>query len=206
MLALLASAAVSGLLARPLARLAEATTGLPERLPSGAAGRGRAAGSPRSTRWGATSGAWRAALEERFQELTSTGAALGERSEQLAAANRELQSEVAERRRAEWALRLLAEAGSALAASLEPQTTLERIARGCVPGLADWALASLGAGGAPPQLAVAHRTGEQEARLRELAAATPPLVDGDGLDEPLLLADPLDATIAGGDGIGRPGA
>ncbi|HET9767697.1 MAG TPA: sensor histidine kinase, partial [Thermoanaerobaculia bacterium] len=200
-LALLASAAVSGLLSRSLARLAEATTGLPERLQSGAL-----PAWPRSRVAEVDSLArnfrrMAGALEERFQELTTTSAALGERSVELAAANRELESEVSERRRAEWALRLLAEAGSALAASLEPQRVLERIARGCVPGLADWSLASLAGGGAPQRLAVAHRTGEQEARLRELAEASPLFADGDGLDEPVLLADPLDWTASRGDGI-----
>ncbi len=207
LLALLASAAVSGLLARPLARLAEATTGLPERLASGelpAWPRSRVAevdSLARNFRRTAR------ALEERFHELTTTSAALSERSTELAALNRDLQLEVAERRRAEWALRLLAEAGSALASSLEPQTTLERIARGSVPGLADWSLALLDVPNAPPRLAVAHRTVEEERRLREIAAAgggeAPLLVDAATLDQPLLLDDPRDWTANRGDRLGE---
>ena len=202
-LALLASAAAAGLLARPLARLAEATTDLPERLASG-----ELPAWPRSRVSEVDSLArnfkrMASALEERFHELTSTGEALGERSAELAAANRELQSEVGERRRAEWALRLLAESGSALAASLEPQTTLERIARGCVPGLADWTVVALGTASSTPRLAVAHREPEIEARLLERSrAATPLFFDADRLDRPLLLGDPLDWTATGGDRLG----
>ncbi|HXT49585.1 MAG TPA: ATP-binding protein, partial [Thermoanaerobaculia bacterium] len=202
LLSLLASAAVSGLLARSLARLAAATTGLPERLASGeppAWPRSRVAevdSLARNFRRMAV------ALEDRFQELTSTGAALADRSVELAAANRELESEVAERRRAEWALRLLAESGSALASSLEPQPTLDRIARGCIPGLADWSVALLDRGGVP-LLSVAHRVEADEARLRELATAAGPLVvDGDSLEQPLLLTEPLGSTVAGGAGLG----
>jgi signal transduction histidine kinase len=205
-LALLASAALSGLLARPLARLAEATTGLPERLASGELPvwpRSRVAevdSLARNFRRTAR------ALEERFQELTTTSAALSQRSVELAALNRDLQSEVAERRRAEWALRLLAEAGSALASSLEPQTTLERIARGSVPGLADWSLALLDVPHAPPRMAMAHRVTEDERRLRELAAAggdAPLLAAGEALAEPLLLDDPRDWTGGRGDRLGE---
>ena len=132
-LALLGSAAASSLLARPLARLAEATTGLPERLASGelpAWPRSRVTEVDSLARnFRRTAGA----LEERFHELTSTSKALRERSVELAAANRELQSEVGERRRAEWALRLLAESGSALAASRTADDARARCPRLC-PG------------------------------------------------------------------------
>jgi signal transduction histidine kinase len=199
-LALVVSATMASLLARSLARLTEATTGLPERLASGelpAWPRSRVAEVDSLSR---NFRRMAAALEERFHELTSAGAALGERSHELAAANRELQSEVGERRRAEWALRLLAEAGSALAASLEPQTTLDRVARGCVPAIADWAVAVLDAGGGPARVAAAHREADAESRLAALAAdATPLMADGDNLDHPVLLADSAEWAAPRGD-------
>jgi signal transduction histidine kinase len=203
LLALLASALVSSLLARPLARLATATTDLPERLASGelpAWPRSRVAEVDSLAR---NFRRMAGALEERFHELTSAGRALAERSAEVAATNRELQTEIAERRRAEWALRLLAEAGSALSATLETQATLDRVARGCVPALADWAVVALGTGSAPPRVSCAHREPVAERRLLELApAATPLLVDSDALDRSLSLTNPLDWTATRGDRLG----
>ena len=46
--------------------------------------------------------------------------------------------DITERKRAEEAQRFLADAGAVLAASLDPDATLERIARLAVPALADW--------------------------------------------------------------------
>jgi signal transduction histidine kinase/CheY-like chemotaxis protein len=198
LLALLFGAAVSAWLARPLAKLAEATTGLPERLESG-----ELPAWPRSrvVEFDSLSRNFRStaqALEARFLEVMTASSALAERSA-------ELESEVAERRRAESALRLLAEAGAALASSLEPRATLERIARSCVPGLANWAVVELAAEGeSEHRIAVAHEKPDAEQQLRSLAeqAAGPLMLDGEKLEEPLQLGDPLDWTITRNDALG----
>ncbi|HEV8632406.1 MAG TPA: ATP-binding protein [Thermoanaerobaculia bacterium] len=202
-LALLLAATLASWLSRSLARLAEATTDLPERLTSGELPPWPHSRVAEVDSLARNFRRMAAALEERFQELTSTGSALRERSAQLAAANREMQSEVAERRRAEWALRLLAEAGSALAGSLEPQPTLERVVHGCVPALADWAVVVLDEGRPPGgRLAAAHRDAAAEPQLRALASSSLPLLTApEAIDQPVLLGDPLDWTEMHGDGL-----
>lgn len=61
-----------------------------------------------------------------------------ERTAQLEAANRELEAEIATRKRTELAQRILAEAGSMLSASVDYSTRLTKIAQMAVPQLADW--------------------------------------------------------------------
>jgi signal transduction histidine kinase/ActR/RegA family two-component response regulator len=206
LLALVLGAAVAAGLSRPLSRLAEASTDLPGRL---AAGELRPWPRSRVAEFDSLVRNFRSmarALEARFQELTGARDALAQRSAELAAANRDLRSEVAERARAEAALRLLAEAGSALAASLDPGTTLERTARCCVPGLADWAVVSLdGAEPGERRYAICHRDDAVETRLREVAeeSSGAVLLAGSLLEEPLLLGDPLDWTMTSGDALGR---
>jgi serine phosphatase RsbU (regulator of sigma subunit)/PAS domain-containing protein len=69
-----------------------------------------------------------------------------------------LTADVTERRRREDALTFLAEAGDALAGSLDPLETLDEIARLAVPRLADWCAVQLAsdARGAFENVAVAH--------------------------------------------------
>ena len=203
-LALLIGGALAAGLARPLGKLATATTDLPERLASG-----ELPAWPRSRVSEVDSLArnfrsMAGALEARFQELTGTSAELSRRSAELAEANRELEGEVAERRRAESALRLLAEAGSALAGSLDPAATLERTAGCCVPALADWAVVAVSGGDGETRYAVAHKEPEAERRLRGVAARTPGtlLEGGDALEEPQVVTDPLDWTAARTDVLG----
>ncbi|MEX1258243.1 MAG: ATP-binding protein [Gemmatimonadota bacterium] len=71
--------------------------------------------------------------------------------------------------RAERAQRLLADAGRALASSLEPDTVLGIAARVAVPGFADWSWISLSDPGPDRRAAdVFHRGNGEEARLRLL--------------------------------------
>ena len=203
-LALLLGGALAAGLARPLGKLASATTDLPARLASGelpAWPRSRVAEVDSLAR---NFRSMAGALEARFQELTGTSAVLAQRSAELVDANRELEGEVAERRRAESALRVLAEAGSALAGSLDPGATLERTARICVPTLADWAVVALSLAGGETRYAVAHRESDAERRLGALAARLPgPLLEGgDALEEPQVVTDPLDWTVARTDVLG----
>jgi len=67
-------------------------------------------------------------LEQRVRERTAG----------LAKANQNLRAEIAERERAEQALRFLAEASSMLAESLEYEDRLAKIARLAIPMLGDW--------------------------------------------------------------------
>jgi PAS domain S-box-containing protein len=87
-----------------------------------------------------------------------------------------LTADVTERRRREDALTFLAEAGDALAGSLDPVQTLEEIARLAVPRLADWcgvALASDDRGG-HENVAVAHVDPAKVQWARELQQRYPP--------------------------------
>jgi len=87
-----------------------------------------------------------------------------------------LTADVTERRRREDALTFLAEAGDALAGSLDPIRTLEEIARLAVPRLADWcgvALASDERGGYD-NVAVAHVDPAKVRWARELQERYPP--------------------------------
>ncbi|HZE03631.1 MAG TPA: GAF domain-containing protein, partial [Solirubrobacteraceae bacterium] len=83
--------------------------------------------------------------------------------------------DVTEPKRAELAERLLAEAGRALASSLDYEETLQRVARLAVPGLADWCgVAMRGAGDELRQVAVAHADPGKVALAQEWAARYPP--------------------------------
>ncbi|MBW3633713.1 MAG: PAS domain-containing protein [Chloroflexi bacterium] len=77
-------------------------------------------------------------------------------------------------KRAEAAQRFLAEAGEALAASLDVEATLTNIARLAVPRLADWCVVHLVRDdGSVSQLAVAHVDPERVAWARRLQEHSP---------------------------------
>ena len=84
-------------------------------------------------------------------------------------------TDVTARRRAEAALRLLDEAGRALASSLDYEETLQRVAWLAVPALADWCVVDLlEEGGVVSRVALAHADPEHAelaARLREFSAS-----------------------------------
>ena len=87
-----------------------------------------------------------------------------------------LTAEVTERRRREDALSFLAEAGDALAGSLDPMETLNEVAQLAVPRLADWCVVQLapGVGGSFETVAVAHVDPEKVRWAEELQARYPP--------------------------------
>jgi PAS domain S-box-containing protein len=140
----------------------------------------------------------RAALEERLrgaiargEELTAEYRALGPDGGERWLATRArpmpdadgriaalagLTADVTERRRREDALTFLAEAGDALAGSLDPIRTLEEIARLAVPRLADWCAVALASDerGGHQNVAVAHVEPEKVAWARELQERYPP--------------------------------
>lgn len=79
-----------------------------------------------------------------------------------------ISTNISERKRREASLRLLADAGAVLAASLDFETTLANVAKMAVPGLADWCSVSLLQDGELRQLAVFHVDPVQERILNEL--------------------------------------
>jgi PAS domain S-box-containing protein len=85
-------------------------------------------------------------------------------------------TDVTARRRAEAALRLLDEAGRALASSLDYEETLQRVVWLAVPALADWCLVDLlDEGGIARRVAVAHadpKHAELAARLLEISPSS----------------------------------
>ena len=81
--------------------------------------------------------------------------------------------DVGERRRLEAAERVLLAAGTALAASLDPEATLRALADLAVPGLADWCVVHLAEGGGLRRVAVAHADPAQAALAEELQARYP---------------------------------
>jgi PAS domain S-box-containing protein len=84
-------------------------------------------------------------------------------------------SDVTERRRAEEAQRFLAEAGEALAASLDPDVTLKRVAQLAVPTLADWCAADVILDdGSVRRVAVVHRDPAKVELARQLRHRYPP--------------------------------
>lgn len=84
-------------------------------------------------------------------------------------------TDVTEQQEAQERQRLLAEASSALAASLDYDATLRRVARLAVPTLADWcALDLLGEDGRIRRVAVAHPDPAKERIARELERRFPP--------------------------------
>ena len=96
-------------------------------------------------------------------------------------------TEVTDRKRAEDALRFLAEASGLLTSSLDYVATLEHLARLAVPTLAEWCVVDVTEGDAPPRrLAVAHANAASETRLRAWIDAVP--LD---LNRPLPIANVL---------------
>jgi hypothetical protein len=76
-------------------------------------------------------------------------------------------------------VRFLAEAGEALAASLEWEETLVRVARLAVPALADWCIVDVldEDGVTIKQVAVSAADPEKEDLLREMRLLYPPTID-----------------------------
>jgi signal transduction histidine kinase len=100
---------------------------------------------------------------------------VGERTAELQTANRVLETQVAERQRAEDRIRFLAEASTRLAASLDYQTTLERVVRLAVPAIADFcAVDLLDPEGGLSRLALTHADPSRERSARELWERYPP--------------------------------
>ena len=87
-----------------------------------------------------------------------------------------LMADVTERRREQDALTFLAEAGQALAGSLDPVQTMDEIARLAVPRLADWCAVQLAsdARGSFENVAVAHVDANKVRWARELQERYPP--------------------------------
>jgi PAS domain S-box-containing protein len=89
-----------------------------------------------------------------------------------AAAN--VSEDVTDVKEAELAERLLAEAGAALAASLDYEVTLQKVAQLAVPELADWCAVDLvSAGGDIQPVAIAHSDPQKVALGRELRERYP---------------------------------
>jgi PAS domain S-box-containing protein len=83
--------------------------------------------------------------------------------------------DVTDAKEAEVHQRFLAEAGEALASSLDYEETLQRVARLAVPELADWcAVDVLDASGRPHLVAVAHVDPQKVAFARDLRRRYPP--------------------------------
>jgi len=81
--------------------------------------------------------------------------------------------DVTEVKRAELAQRLLADAGQALASSLDYEQTLQLVAQLAVPGLADWCGVSMREGDQLEQVAVAHVDPEKVELARNLGQRFP---------------------------------
>ena len=80
---------------------------------------------------------------------------------------------------ADEGVRFLAEAGQALAASLDWEQTLVQVARLAVPALADWCIVDVleEDGVTIKQVAVAAADPRKEDLLREMRALYPPTID-----------------------------
>lgn len=114
--------------------------------------------------------------------------------------------DVTERRQVEEGLRVLAEAGAALASSLDYQITLARVARVAVPALADWCSVDIaGEDGSIHRLAVAAADPAKEELVQELRRRYPftadwtrgvPRVIRSG--EPELVSEVTDEQLAAG--------
>lgn len=84
-----------------------------------------------------------------------------------------------ERRRTAEALSFLAEASRVLADSLDYETTLQSVARLCVPALADWCVVEIvAADGASRQVAYAHADPTEEPLIEALRQHYPPNPEG----------------------------
>ena len=83
-------------------------------------------------------------------------------------------TDITERKRAEEALRLLAEASAELSSSLDYRATLANVARSAVPHFADWcAVDVLGDDGSLDRIAVAHQDPQKVELARELERRYP---------------------------------
>ncbi|HEU5099653.1 MAG TPA: ATP-binding protein [Roseiflexaceae bacterium] len=103
-------------------------------------------------------------LEQRVRERTAG----------LAQANQSLRAEIAERERAEQALRLLAEASSVLAEPIEYEERLSKVARLAVPTIADWCVIDVfEESGRLRRVAIAAGDPMQEVHERELQRRYP---------------------------------
>jgi serine phosphatase RsbU (regulator of sigma subunit) len=88
--------------------------------------------------------------------------------------------DVTEAKEAELRHRFLAQAGETLASSLDPEETLQRVARLAVPGLADWcAVDVLDSNGRLEQVAVAHVDPDKVAFAQEYRRRFPPDPDAE---------------------------
>jgi PAS domain S-box-containing protein len=112
--------------------------------------------------------------------------------------------EFTERRRAEQSWRFLADASSALGASLDHQATLRQVAELAVPHIADWCgVDILGADGVLEQIAVAHVDPGKRELARQWRARWPPRPDSPSYEvvrtgRPVLLAEITEAMIEAG--------
>jgi predicted ATPase/signal transduction histidine kinase len=77
-----------------------------------------------------------------------------------------LTQQIEERKRAEAAVRFLADAGAALSESLDYHATLVELTRLAVPSLADWCIVDVVAGDKLQRVASAHVDPEQQSQLR----------------------------------------
>ncbi|HVL95899.1 MAG TPA: SpoIIE family protein phosphatase [Solirubrobacteraceae bacterium] len=116
--------------------------------------------------------------EERWRVVKATAVRDGAGRVQFAV---NVVEDVTDVKRAELAQRLLAEASSILASSLDLRETLERVAQVAVPSLADWCAVHVpGDSGALELVAVAHTDPEQVERAREIGRRFPARLDEPG--------------------------
>jgi serine phosphatase RsbU (regulator of sigma subunit) len=87
--------------------------------------------------------------------------------------------DITDSKRAELSQRLLADASSMLASSLDYTRTLQQVADLAVPALADWCSVSIPRGDELQQVAIAHSDPDMVQFAREYARRHPALVDGD---------------------------
>lgn len=109
--------------------------------------------------------------------------------------------DITERKRAEERLEFLAEAGRVLALSLDPETTLDRIARLCVPMLADWCAVDLVRGDGTLELVAVNHIDPSRVEWARRMREKDPLDDDTAVRQvvrdgkPLLLDEVTDPTI-----------
>lgn len=94
------------------------------------------------------------------------------------------------RKRAEDALRLLAEAGESFAASLDYETTLKTLTRLIVPRLADFCAIDLVEGDVVHRVAIAHRDPSKESAVRALREGREGLLTQAGIEKVLRTREP----------------
>jgi PAS domain S-box-containing protein len=127
--------------------------------------------------------------EQRWR-MTKSTAVHGPGGEVLLAVN--VIEDMTETKRSEMAQRLLADASSALASSLDYVSTLQQVAELAVPQLADWCAVSMPDGEMLEQVANAHANPEVREFAREYARRWPVRVgDPQGHAEVLRTGEPL---------------